>query len=173
MRKLLLFAISLAAMASCSVYEYVPQTVTTTTAIHNLDYSESSARLLDGSSNFMVTPLIADLEVRATKITYVETEAFKDVLVTEQTLLNLPAYKRIALSHAIKAYNADILVGADIDVETSADYHFVITVTGYPAVYRNFRNATEADVQLVDDANEISGGATVTVVAPPTNTLGY
>lgn len=60
-------------MASCSVYEYVPQTVTTTTAIHNLNYSESSARLLDGSSNFMVTPLIADLEVRAAKITYVET----------------------------------------------------------------------------------------------------
>ena len=139
------------------------QYVTTTTTEY--DYSESSARLLEGSSNFMVTPIIADLNVSGTKISYVEKDAFANFTVTRQVISNIAAYKRIALSRAAKAHNADILVGAEIDVET-IDRHLVITVTGYPATYKKFRNATNADVTLVKSAQEIRNSGSVIVDAP-------
>lgn len=104
MKKHLLFLTALIFVASCSPVQYVTTTTT------EYDYSESSARLLEGSSNFMVTPIIADLNVSGTKISYVEKDAFSNFTVTRQVISNIAAYKRIALSRAAKAHNADILV---------------------------------------------------------------
>ena len=159
MKKHLLFLTALIFVASCSPVQYVTTTTT------EYDYSESSARLLEGSSNFMVTPIIADLNVSGTKISYVEKDAFANFTVTRQVISNIAAYKRIALSRAAKAHNADILVGAEVDVET-IDRHLVIIVTGYPATYKQFRNATNADVTLVKSAQEIRNSGSVIVDAP-------
>ena len=158
MRKLLLFCVTIAIVTSCSTTEYVTTSTT-------YDYRESSARLLEGNSNFIVTPTIADLEVSDTKITHKEKEAFAHFVVTRSVINNIAAYKRIALGKASKAYNADILLGAEIDVET-IDNHLVITVTGYPAVYKKFRNATEKDVELVRGVQEIRNSGSVIVDAP-------
>lgn len=158
MKRFLLFA-AFAFVVSCSPVDYVTTTTTT------YDYSESSARLLEGSSNFMLTPIIADLDVSSKKVMHVEKEAFANFTVTRQIINNIAAYKRIALSRAAKQYNADILVGAEIDVET-IDRHLVITVTGYPATYKKFRNATEKDVLLVKEAQTIRSSGNVVVEAP-------
>lgn len=158
MKKLLLFSVAIAILTSCAPTEYVTTTTT-------YDYYESSARLLEGNSNFIVTPVIADLDVSDTKITHVEKDAFTNLVVTRSVVSNIAAYKRIALSKASKAYNADILLGAEINIET-IDRHLVITVTGYPAVYKKFRKATEKDVDLVRDAQEIRNSGAVIVDAP-------
>ncbi len=158
MKKILLFAVAAVFIASCSSTEYVTTSTT-------YDYRESSARLLEGSSNFIVTPTIADLEVSSKKITHIEKDAFANFVVSRSVINNIAAYKRIALGKASKAYDADILLGAEIDVET-IDQHLVITVTGYPAVYKKFRNATEKDVELVRDVQEIRNSGSVIVDAP-------
>ncbi|MBQ3042989.1 MAG: hypothetical protein IJD53_00890 [Alistipes sp.] len=158
MKKLLLFAAAITFLASC----YPTEHVTTTTTY---DYSESSARLLEGNSNFIVTPTIADLEVSDKKITHIEKDAFANFVVTRSVVSNIAAYKRIALSKASKAHNADILLCAEIDIET-IDRHLVITVTGYPAIYKKFRKATDKDVELVRDAQEIRNSGTIAIDAP-------
>lgn len=158
MKKILLFAVAAVFIASCSSTEYVTTSTT-------YDYRESSARLLEGSSNFIVTPTIADLEVSSKKITHIEKDAFANFVVSRSVINNIAAYKRIALGKASKAYDADILLGAEIDVET-IDQHLVITVTGYPAVYKKFRNATEKDLELVRDVQEIRNSGSVIVDAP-------
>lgn len=158
MKKLLLLAVVIAFITSCTPTEYITTTTT-------YDYYESSARLLEGNSNFIVTPVVADLDVSDTKITHVEKDAFANVTVTRSVVSNIAAYKRIALSKASKAYKADILLGAEIDVET-IDRHLVITVTGYPAVYKKFRKANEKDVELVRNAQEIRNSGATVVEAP-------
>lgn len=130
------------------------------------NYSESSARVLDGSSSFVITPIISDLDVIAhNKITHQEREAFADMIVTSEVVKNIMVYKSIALSKAAKAAGADIIVAAEITVET-INQRLVITVTGYPAKYTNFRNATEQDIRLVKEAISINRDEAIIITAP-------
>ena len=61
----------------------------------------------------------------------------------------VPSFKKIALCHAARAHKADMIIGAMVDVITNENGHLEITITGYPAKYVNFRNATQQDVNLV------------------------
>ena len=91
----------------------------------------------------------ADLKGTGTQISYTETEAFKDLEVTESLINMIPTFKKIALCHAARAYNADMIIGALVDVVTNKNHRLEITITGYPACYVNFRNATSEDMDLV------------------------
>ena len=97
----------------------------------------------------MTTPLIADLSVVGGQISYTETEAFKDYEVTEALIDLVPSFKKIALCHAARAHKADMIIGAMVDVITNDKGRLEITITGYPARYVNFRNATMDDMNLV------------------------
>lgn len=115
----------------------------------SVDYMESSARYMEPSQNIMTTPLIADLEVIGASISYTETEAFKNYEVTEDLIKLVPGFKSIALSRAARAHKADVIIGAMVDVVTNEQGRLEITITGYPARYTNFRNATNNDIELV------------------------
>lgn len=130
-----------------------------------ISYSESSARLLEGKSTYVITPIIADLDVSKKKISYEEKEAFSGLIVTRTAVNNIDVYKRIALGNAAKQYDADIIVGAEVDVKT-VNQRLVITVSGYPAKYVNFRNATEKDIELVNNANSIQNNNSTIASAP-------
>lgn len=143
MKKILLsvaLVIGFATAASAQKVERVEVTV---------DYMESSARYLEPSQSIMTTPMIADLKVTGSQISYTETEAFKDLEVTESLINMIPTFKKIALCHAARAYNADMIIGALVDVVTNKNHRLEITITGYPACYVNFRNATSEDLDLV------------------------
>ena len=69
----------------------------------------------------------------------------------EKTLDN---YQSITLAKAKAKLKADALVGAmfEVDYEADSKGNYVmlkITVTGYPAVYNTFRNATEQDAWMM------------------------
>ena len=115
----------------------------------SVDYMESSARYLEPSQNIMTTPMIADLQVIGASISYTETEAFKNYEVTEELIKLIPGFKSIALSRAARAHKADVIIGAMVDVITNEQGRLEITITGYPARYTNFRNATNDDIELV------------------------
>ncbi len=114
-----------------------------------VDYQESTARNLEPEHFMLLTPLIADLEVSETKITYTEKAAFLDFPVTTAMIKEIPEFKKIALSRAARSCNADVMVGTTIDVITNDRGLLEITVTGYPAHYRRFRNVALEDIELI------------------------
>lgn len=121
------------------------------------DYQESSARNLEPNQMVIAMPLMADLKVISGRIRYTETEAFKNINVSEfikeagekAFIRNLVEWKKIALSQATKSANADLIIGATIDIATNSRNTLEITVSGYPAVYANFRNPTASDISVV------------------------
>ncbi len=136
-----------------------------------VEYQESSARNLEPEHSMMLTPLIADIKVSPTKITYTETEAFKDYPVSKGIEKLMPDFKSIALSRAAKAHKADLLVGTIIDIITNDNGMLEITVSGYPASYVGFRNATLNDIELVRQAKSVTSGKdNLDVINNPHNT---
>lgn len=141
-------------LSSCATTQYVPEVTYTTTYT---TYSESTGRNLEPSTTAINLPLVAEVQVIAKKIDYTETEAFKDITVTDAVraygkdfkTVGIAEYKRIALAKAANANNADLIVGATFIVETTKDNHFSIKVTGYPAVYKNFHTASKTDADLL------------------------
>ncbi len=125
--------------------------------IEKTDYQESSARNLEPEQSVMIAPMIADMEVISGKIYYTETEAFSNYPVTPAIVQLVPEFKKVALSRAARAYKADVIIGATVDVITNAAGRLEITISGYPACYTNFRNATLEDISLVGQAKNVAG----------------
>lgn len=166
MKKLYFSIVVLAiTLASCSTSQfYVTELI---------DYMESSARILEAEHSLLSTPLIADIEVSDKKITYTEKEMFANMDVTNKRIDEMPELKKIALSRAAQAYNADILVGTTIDVVTKDD-RLEITVTGYPARYVKFRNVNEYDIKVLEKVQMIHRGnsnAVEEIIASPEKKL--
>ena len=149
-------------VSSCRPMTYVQESVQVAVTETTTDYSESTSRVLDAESNLLVMPIIANLDVAKTKFVHVERDAFADIMVKNDSIANIDKYKRAALGCATKASGADILISPNIEVVTD-DGRFVITVTGYPAKYKDFRNATAKDIELVKEANEANSGVKMIV----------
>ena len=152
-------------LASCSTSQfYVTELI---------DYMESSARVLEAEHTLLSTPLIADVEVSDKKITYTEKEMFANLEVNNKCIDEMPELKKIALSRAAQAHNADILVGTTIDVVTKDD-RLEITVTGYPARYVKFRKVSEQDIKVMEKLHLVragKGNAVDEIIASPEKKL--
>lgn len=134
----------------------------------SIDYKESSARNLEPMHSVMVAPLIADLNVVGDQVTYTEKDAFANYTVDANVVKYIPDFKKVALSRAARAHKADAIIGATVDVVTNASGHLEITITGYPARYTNFRNATSEDIILVQKGLEtMAKGAQANMLALP------
>ena len=142
--------VSAAALVFCTIASAQSRT-------DRVEYQESSARNLEPQQSVMITPMIADLQLISDKIAYTEKDAFSKYPVSQAIVKLVPEFKKIALSRAARAYKADAIVGATIDVITNNAGFLEITVSGYPAKYVNFRNATTQDVELVAKAKSVTG----------------
>jgi hypothetical protein len=133
MKKSFLFLGIVALVCSCSVpkatgYSYSEyQTITPTPSVHAI-------------------PVMAELEVSSVRITYAErihqnikslTDAEVEALASRE--------KETVIANAVKANNADVLVAPVVNITTDTNNNLVIMITGYPAIYKNFRAATAAD----------------------------
>ncbi len=116
-------------------------------------YSYSEYKTISPSQSVYTAPLMADLVVAKERITYAErinqnitklTDAEVDALATRE--------KETVIANAIKANNADVLVAPMVNITTDTNKNLVIVVTGYPATYQNFRNATENDQWIIEKA---------------------
>lgn len=106
-------------------------------------YEESSnSNTMEPANGIIMNPLIADLEMIGNeKVTYKETFS---VNMDADAKEKIQRYKDIALAHAEKEYKADVMIGVRYEVHAS-ETEIEVTVTGYPAYYKNFRNATKKD----------------------------
>ena len=164
-----LLAILSIILSSCATT--LPTSLQTTET--KVDYMESSARVLEPTQSIMTTTLIADLKVIGNRITYTETKAFEKYEVTEGLISFVPSFKKIALCNAARANDADIIIGALVDVITNDKGRFEITISGYPARYTNFRNATEKDMELVKQGLAIAFNNNESALDNPQETAAH
>lgn len=131
----------------------------------NYWYTSTAARNLEAGHEMMVTPLLADVKVQPVghqvfgedRFYYVDIEA-SDAWKSQ----SIEQLKRQALFDFAKEFKADVIVGALISAQTVDDnkdgvvdrvgkrYKVRITISGYPANYVNFRNASQEDAWIKD-----------------------
>lgn len=123
-------------------------------------------------SETYILPTVANLEISNEKITYSET--FTTVLEMTQTqfrkfaealndhLLNgteppmVKKWKSQVVAKAAMKYEADEIVSPIFIVTPNEDKTEVtVTVTGYIAKYKNFRNATEKDIKFMTEYQSV------------------
>jgi len=85
-------------------------------------------------------PTVADLIVLENKVTGIATEHADQPFET---------VKNLAIVEALKTSNADVLVEPVVESETKNGM-IKVTVTGFPATYKNFRSMKAEDVPLVN-----------------------
>ena len=106
----------------------------------------SSARQMTPKTQVMV----ADLEVGTIKVTgEFKYDTKKNQIVDTKELVENAIY------NALQPANADVLVAPITQVvqDTRGRKYYTVTVTGYPAYYRNFRHVAIKDIEL----KEING----------------
>lgn len=118
------------------------------------EYRQSQARIIEPKMNVYVKPLIVDLKVlEGQKRVEAGPFTFPDKDVTTMSLADLENTKTNALYLAARKYDADIIVAATFDVRTPENGKGLeITVSGFPAVYSNWRTIEEKDYQWVRDS---------------------
>ncbi|MFN8350710.1 MAG: hypothetical protein U0U25_04520 [Flavobacteriales bacterium] len=86
------------------------------------------------------TPVLADLEVAGTKATGQATASAGN---------SIEAVKNMAVAEALKATGADLLVEPTFETQKKSG-KTIVSVTGFPAKYKNFRPARAEDIPLMD-----------------------
>ncbi len=135
-------------------------------------YQESTARYVEPSRAGFVTPVVADMEVQEAKITN-EVEIFvklkkreiNQIMAAEMRGIESPlvlSWKKYALAQTLKKFKADDIVSPTFEIAPSRTQKdvLIVTVSGHPAVYKNYRKATQADVELmkpfIEQKNELN-----------------
>jgi hypothetical protein len=120
-------------------------------------------------------PVVADLKVSEEKITGNSAGRIIPDAVDRYTVVE--GLKVEAVSNAIKNSKADVLVEPDFTVEV-VGYDVKVAVTGYPAVYKNFRNYSASDsmalkMSYLNRVQKTTGGDVKQVQEKRKPKLGY
>jgi hypothetical protein len=103
-----------------------------------------TVRTTDINGGVISTPVLADLNVTGPKVTG---------MADYSGATNSVGYvKGLAVADALKNSNADVLVEPSFDIKITPELFVAdikVTVTGYPATYKNFRSATAADSTII------------------------
>lgn len=113
-------------------------------------------------------PILADLDIKTQKVTGVYNYECDNGETVDESML-----KSNAVFQALKEIKADILVAPQYHFNTKimGRQYITVTVTGYPAYYKNFRPISEfSEVETI----ETNSGATVIVAKDQSRRiLGY
>jgi hypothetical protein len=141
MKKVTLFLGVAALLSSCSTS--IPMAKS---------YSYSEYQTVSPSQSVYTVPVIADLDVAKERITYAERINKNITTLTDAEVEALASReKEVVIANAAKANNADVIVAPTVNITTDANKNLVIIVNGYPATYKNFRNATENDKWIIEN----------------------
>ncbi len=112
----------------------------------NIKSKYGTAKHIDvEGSGILCKPVIADLEVKPTKVT----------ASAEGDNTTVSKLKKAAIFNAVEKSSADIIVEPIYVVERDND-HLKVTVKGYPAFYKNFRTIKKEDIELLEVGNSIN-----------------
>lgn len=127
-------------------------------------YDEKSVAVVEPEAHIATIPVVADLQIKGDRIK--ETVALDDFRACRRNLWYLQDLKTIALAKVAEKYDADCIVATSINVETR-NRRFVFTITGYPAVYANFRKPDKEDMNTIWKASHCGEENTDKVNATP------
>ena len=117
-------------------------------------YSYSEYKTITPAPSVHAIPVMAELEVSSERITYAERINKNIKTLTDAEVENLASReKETVIANAAKTNNADVLVAPLVNITTDVNNNLVIIVTGYPAVYKNFRSATATDSIFMNAKN--------------------
>lgn len=109
-------------------------------------YSYAETRTVEPTQSVNVVPVVAELEVSQERITYAERLSVKANKLSNSEFKALVEKEKVQIiSNATSAHKADILVAPVVSVQTDVKDNIMISVSGYPATYKNYRNATTED----------------------------
>ncbi len=142
--------------------------------VYSYYYQEATAKYADPSrSKMYIYPNVADLEVSSTKITYSQTFSTKLEMTPSQFrrfsenfnahIINgtepdvVKRWKSQVVANASLKYQADEIVSPIFVITPNADKTEVeVKVTGYIGKYKNFRKATEKDINFLNTYNSVA-----------------
>ncbi|MDR1883855.1 MAG: hypothetical protein LBR26_13895 [Prevotella sp.] len=136
-----------------------------------LVFRESQARLIEPKMNVYVKPLTVDLEIqkdpadatKGKKVSDIFTFTAKEVSAMGGDLAKIKAE---ALHLSVKKYEVDILVAATYYIKTQdKDDGVEVTITGYPATFKNWRTIDDKDYQWISTAYGVGMNETEKVKA--------
>ena len=130
-------------MKKCIFFCFVIMIIT---ASCNVSKTVSSAHTLLPKTDLT----IADLDVQTSKVTG---EYRYDIQLDKEKSVNKQELVNNAIYNALHPLKADVLVGAQHRIESSSRgnrMYYNVTVTGYPAYYRNFRSSSVKDVEITE-----------------------
>ena len=114
-------------------------------SVSTLSYSEYRTDELN------IVPLVAELNISETRIEYSEKISVDFEELSPKEAKNLvEELKANVLYHAIKKYNADVMITPLTNAVKEENGTLIVTITGYPATYKNIRNATKDDTWFVE-----------------------
>ena len=123
---------------------------------HNI--RQSQARMIETNMGAVTAPIIGELgEVSPTKIvdtTMFDISMFRDAKMVVDLL---PEFKQYALAKYCTKHGYDVIINALFQVFTSDDgFQLNVVVTGFPARYKRFRQATSEDAWMLRFTGEES-----------------
>ncbi|MBO5025485.1 MAG: hypothetical protein J6C86_05010 [Bacteroidaceae bacterium] len=108
-----------------------------------------TATTADISNNIKSYPEVVDLDVQA-KTALSMTWTFKPFHIGEP---KLSTAKGNLIAEALSATKADVLLEPQFIYTKTSYGERVLSVTGYPATYKNFRKATPEDIEAIKACN--------------------
>lgn len=162
MKKILFFSLIL--VASVCFFSCTTESKTIVATSVSTTSSKAYSRTLEPQTY----PILADLDIKTQKVTGVYNYECDNGETVDESML-----KSNAVFQALKEIKADILVAPQyqITTKTMGRQYITVTVTGYPAFYKNFRPMGEfSELETV----ETKSGVTVVVAKDQNKTvLGY
>ena len=104
-----------------------------------------TATVTEVGNNVQTYPEVADLDIQP-KVTGMETWSFKPFHIGEPKLSTV---KGNLIAETLKKYKADIMLEPQFMFQRTAYGERVLTVTGFPATFKNFRKATKSDLEAI------------------------
>ena len=167
-----LFGVVILVLSSCQTIGSLP-TPTPPEPINEYSfyYQEATAKYSNPNrSETFIFPNVADLEVTPTKITYSqnfstkkqmtasEFKKFREEFNRQLNSGNEPSFvkewKSLVIANAAIKYQADEIVAPIFIITPNANKTEVeVKVTGYVGKYKNFRKATEKDINFLKTYN--------------------
>lgn len=137
-RFITLYVVALCAI-SCSSYTYTPTATAPAAPVRSRLLNTATYRSISVDTP-VTPPLIADLNVSSTKISFT-LGVTQELLRTDIENMISAAVKEALL----KNNNADVLIGMEYQIKYNNNGVIEsISVTGYPATYKNFRHPSES-----------------------------
>lgn len=160
MKKLFIFAIVATVLTSCGTMQQTPA--------YNTKFTSTSTYTRVGVAK-PITAVIADLEVSPQKITYVYVPSRAVRKGGFDNIVNCAVQEAL-----FENGEADVMVALEQQVKYDGDGECEsITITGYPAKYKNFRSPGDAHIIELSKGTAAEGKPAEAASVKPTGGLGF